>query len=241
MSFFALVVLHVDFVKLFGLQLFSACIDFHVVGQRKGNIEFDLFRGLFQADGKFTGLPGNTGHHGIGLDGNFGAGRDRFDEVANDRGNQAVVRIGDRQLFAPVVGVTAELRRFFNDGGLVAGLGGIQGGGHPGDPAADDQDLAAEVLELVRLGQRDLLDPRHSHFDVVFGQHLDAVEVVIVFFLLCRKGREFGTRVGPHDLLAQIDAVDDAAVKAEDIEIHPAGAGGDHQGVDALFADVFFE
>ena len=90
-------------------------------------------------------------------------------------------------------------------------------------------------------GQRDLLHPRHSQFEVVFGQHLDAVEVVFVFLLLRREGREFRARVGPHDLLAQIDAVDDAAVKAKDIEIHPARAGRDHQGVDALIGDVLLE
>ena len=45
----------------------------------------------------------------------------------------------------------------------------------------------------------------------------------------------------PDHLLSQIYPIHNAAVKTENIKIHPAGTGCDNQGIDAFFANVFFK
>ena len=47
--------------------------------------------------------------------------------------------------------------------------------------------------------------------------------------------------MGPHHLLSQVDPLNDAAVKPKHIIEHPARAGRQHQGIDAVVGNVFFE
>ena len=227
-------------MKFFSVQFLAAFVDFHLVGQRKRNIEFDFLSGFFERYGKFSGLTGNPGHHGAGLDTDVGELLQLVDFFGDHRCQQAIVRFRSGQLAAPFERVAAQLILLFDDGHLIAGLGRIDCRRDPGDAAADHQNFLALIVQQMGFRQFNLFDTGHSHFDVVGGQHLDVIDERFIILLLLGGGRPFVTRMRPHHLLTQAHAVDDTSVKAKHIIEHPARAGTDHQGVDPI-GDVLLE
>ena len=226
---------------LFGVELFALFVHLHLFGQRIGHVKLDLFTGLFKRCSKFAGLTGKPGHHGFGLDCNIRFGFNGGDLFTHHWRNQFFIRIRHGQLAAPVERGTAQLGLFFHQRDLVAGLGRVHGSRHTGDTTTDYQNLFGKIVQFVRLGQIDFFDPRHTHFEVVFGHHLDAIELFFILFFFFGQYRKFGSRMRPDHAFAQIDALNDAAIETECIEHDSAGAGTQHQGIDAAFNLLFQE
>ena len=216
-------------MKLFGIEFLAAVVDAHFLRQRIGNIELDFLARLFECSRQVAGLAGQPRHHRSGFDRDLRMGLDGLNLVRNNRRAELQIGRAQRQLLAPIKRMTAQLVFLFDDHHLITGAGGIQGGRQTGYAATDHQDPATEGFHLVGLGQANFLYAGHAHFKVVIGQHLNAVEVDAVVLLLFGQLRKLGSRMRPDHLLAQIHAIDDTAVEAENIEVDASGTRRDHE------------
>jgi hypothetical protein len=236
----ALVVFLVSLELLLGVELLAALVYLHLIGKGIRDVERYLFPRLFEGNRKLPGLAGKAGHHGLRFDGDVGVGLHGLDFFIHHRRNQRFVWTLHRQLAAPVQCRAAQLGSFLYDGHRIAGIGRIQGRGHAGDAATDHQNLVGEIFQLVGLRQIDLLHPGHTHPQVVFGHHLNAVEVILVLFFLRGKSGEFGPGMAPGHAFAQVDPIDDTAFEPENVKIYAARTRAQDQRIDATL-DLLFQ
>jgi hypothetical protein len=99
--------------------------------------------------------------------------------------------------------------------------------------------ILAEIFQLVGLRQIDFLHPGHAHAQIVFGHHLNAVEVILVFFFLRGQSGEFGPGMGPNHAFAQVARSTMQPSNRKRVKIYAARTGA-HQRVDATL-DLLFQ
>ncbi len=172
----------------------------------------------------------NAGNFGIGLDGDFATAGGCGDELLDVRLLQLRIRISGREHLPPAEGLAAELGGLLNQRHLVARLGGLGGCGQTGDAAAHDQNLFADVLQQIGLGQLAFLRAGDGHADIVLAQLLNE----FIAFL--------GITGNPSHLLAQVAPDGDGVLAEAEHVLHHAGrAGADHEGVDPFLGDVLVD
>jgi hypothetical protein len=145
-------------VELLGLEFLAAFIHLHLGRQREGDVKLDLLARLLEGHGEVARLAGDAGDHGPGLDLDVGEVAEFLDFGLDHRGRGLFEGVLRGQLLAPLGRIAAQGGLLFDDGDLVAGLGGVDGGRDAGDAPADHQDPAREGFQLVAARQVDLLD-----------------------------------------------------------------------------------
>ena len=197
-------------------------------------------RGIPLAGGT-TGLQGHvelprraadTGNLATGPDGDPAVGLHLGDHLLDVWGLQLGVRVGGGEHLSPAQRLAAQLGFLLDDGHLVACAGRFLGRGQAGDAAAHDQDLLADGLQLVRLGQFGLLGPGNGHAHIVRAHFLEKIIDAAVFL----------QAAGPGHVLAQVAAHGNGLLAKIELLLHDAwrtGAGDD--GVDAFLGDVLLD
>ncbi len=135
-------------------------------------------------------------------------------------------RLVHRSALVELAGPAAQCAGFLDQHDRVAGLRGLDRGGHAGDAAADDQQGLAAAGVGVAGGRGHRLHFGAAHADVVFRHFLGGL------------ARLVGVGTNPDHAFAQVGACHRMFRKVERLGLGAARAGADHDVGDALVGDV---
>ena len=196
--FSAFIVFQVFFMGSVSVQFFAVFIHQLFRRQRKGYVKGDFFTGFFHGYGEFTRLSGNTCHKAVSSYIYVGVALNFLDKSIHHRSLKRFKGQLNRRLAAKFGSIPAKGRRFFYDGNFITGFGCIKCCRHTGYAAADNQHFFGKGLCLVRFGQCDFFQADHTHFDIIFGLHLNLIKVLAIIFLFFGQGRIGFPGMGPY-------------------------------------------